>query len=402
MKNYINRDSFTFFSPSRVIFSSDMESALKDAFSVLGPKKVMIVTDPYLAKMPNYANLIKGMKATGMPFEEYTDVHIPCTDIYVKECAQVLKKSDADLVIGFGGGSSLDTAKISCILKTNPGEIRDYYGMQKVPNRPLPMIAIPTTAGSGAETTQVMSITDTVQETKCQIGDYKAVADITILCPDSLAGTSWDVAAAAGFDALTHTIEAYTNSRATPYTQAISIKAFEMIYNNLYDFVKDPEDKELASNMIVGSNMAAICVSQNGTGTCHDFARPVGGHYHYPHGVCLAVLLPHVLDFNMDVRQEMYAQLARTAEIADAADSDAEAAHKLILAMQDMRDKLKIPNSFMEMGMTWEKGEHMDNVVRNAMKADREGITAYGAPKRYTEQDVIDVITKAYKGVRYK
>lgn len=391
--------NFNYYNPTRIIFNRDIAQALKEAKNFLHVTKAMIMTDPKLAELPAFKHLTDAMDAAEFPYELYTNVKPNPTDVRITEAADLLIKSNADVVIGFGGGSSLDTAKASAVLKANGGKLSDYYGMNIVPRRSLPVITIPTTAGSGAEITQVISIIDTQALTKAQIGSPLCIPPVAILSPSVLAGSPANVSAIAAFDALTHCLEGYTNAKANPITEALSLRAFGILYPVIRDFVRNPDDEELASRMILGSNMAALTISNIGTGNCHNIARAVGGHFDIPHGLSLAILLPHVLNFNLDVCEAKYADCARIAGIASADMSDLEAAQACILAVQQLREDLNMTDNFKDLGMTMDKPT-MDSIIMNAMKSHTSTVSKGAAPKYADADDIYRLCKDAYEGIK--
>lgn len=392
--------NFNFFLGTNIIYDNNFSTALKTAKARLKVSKAFIMTDPGLAALPVLTTLTDAMDAIDMPYETFSMVKPNPTDISITAAAQALMDSDADVVIGFGGGSSMDTAKASAILKTNGGKLSDYYGMELVSKRPLPVITIPTTAGSGAEITQVMSIIDTEEKTKAQIGSHLCVPPVAILCPKVFADAPENITSVAGFDALTHCIEGYTNAKATPITDALCLQAFQMIFPTLYDFVQNPDDEELASCMLLGSSIAAMAISNIGTGNCHNIARAVGGRFNIPHGISLAVMLPHVMRFNLDACTEKYANCARAVGIASADMSDTAAAQACILAIQDLRSHLNMPDNYQALGMTMDQ-ESMDSISKHAMKSQTlSGVSAGAAIKLASKDDICQLAKDGYGGVQ--
>lgn len=388
---------FNYYNPSRIVFHKELAKALDEAKNFLCVSKAMIMTDPGLASLPVFQHLLSSMNAIGFPYEIYANVKPNPIDTLVTEASEALICSDADVVIGFGGGSSIDTAKATAVLKTNGGTLKDYYGMNTVPLRPLPVITIPTTAGSGAEITQVISIIDTQEMTKAQIGSPLCIPPVAILCPAVFKDTPSSVSSIAAFDALTHCLEGYTNAKANPVTEALSLHAFGILYPAIRDFSDCPNDEELASNMILGSNMAAMTISNIGTGNCHNIARAIGGHFDIPHGLSLSILLPHILNFNLDVCEKKYADCARIAKITNKSMNDRESAQALILEVQKLRHSLGMPDNFKELGMTTDQ-ESMDSIIKNAMKSHTSTVSKGAAPK-YADADAIyRLIMAAYEG----
>lgn len=388
---------FNFLMTTRIVFNNDLAKGIQDAREFLGVKKAVIMTDPGVAVLPIMKELKDAMDAIDFPYELYADVKPNPTDVTVTKAAEVLCASDADVVIGFGGGSAIDTASAAALLKTNGGIISDYYGMHKVKVKPLPQIMITTTAGSGAEITQFISITDTVNKTKAQIGSPLCIPPVAVLCPEMLKNSPETVTAEAGFDALAHCVEGYIGRKANPITDAIALKAFGLISQNLLEFVNDPNNKDAASAMILAASMSTMVASNIGTGDGHNIGRAIGGRFDIGHGTTLAVLLPHVLAFNLEEASEKLADCARTMGIDTDGMKDEDAAKQCILAIQRLRDDLKLPDNFKDYGMTIDQ-ESLDSIVENSIKSNQVGASAGSAPRVASRGDFIRICKDTYEG----
>lgn len=387
--------NFDFLCGTRIVFDNNMADGLKNAMEFLDAKKAFVVTDPGLAKLPIFSDLQKSLNEAGYAFEIYTDVRPNPKDVTMTDCAEHLKKSDADVVIGFGGGSSVDTAKAAAILKTNDGKISDYYGVNTFKIPPMPVIAIPTTAGAGAEASTFISITDTERNTKAQIASPMCTPRIAILCPHVLKGSPRSVTTTAGFDALAHAIESYINRKSSPITEPISLKAFELIANNLYRFVNDTADTEAASNMILGSTMAIMSAGYIGVGDAHSISRSIGGTFDINHGTCIAITLPHVLNFNIGTVTEKLANCARAMGIDTTGMSDMDAAKQCILAIQKLREDLEMPGNFKELGMTKDR---IDDMAERTMWFSENGSDKDSAPRKATMDEYKALYDDVYVG----
>ena len=390
-------NNFSYFSTVRTMFNNDLADGLDQARKVLGVKKAMIMTDPGVAALPIWQEMQDAMRAINFPFETYTEVRPNPTDVTMTAAADVLKASDADVVIGFGGGSAIDTAKAAALLRTNDGALTDYYGMNKVKNPCLPTIMVTTTAGSGAEVTQYISIVDTAKQTKAQIGSPYCVSDIALLCPALLKNSPRTVTADAGFDALAHCIEGYIGRKANPITDAIAYKTFGMICRNLLTFVNDPNNIEAASNMILAAHMSTMIASNIGTGDGHNIGLAIGGRFNISHGATLAVLLPHVLAFNCEVAAPKLAECALAMGIDTTGMTQLEAAQQCVLAIQKLRDDLQLPDNFKDFGMTI-TDEDLEAIADTAEYKNKVGASAGSAPRKGTREDFKRIAVDAYHG----
>lgn len=392
-------NNFSYFSTVRTMFNNDLREGLKQARSVLGVNKAMIMTDPGVAALPIWQEMQQAMKEIDFGFELFEQVKPNPTDVTMEQAADALKATDCDCVIGFGGGSAIDTAKAAALLATNPGSLRDYYGMNKVQNKCLPTIMVTTTAGSGAEVTQFISIVDTKQQTKQQIGSPYCVSDIALLCPALLKNSPRSVTADAGFDALAHCIEGYIGRKANPITDAIAYKTFGMICANLLEFVNDPNDIDAASNMILAAHMSTMIASNIGTGDGHNIGLAIGGRFNISHGTTLAVLLPYVLAFNVEVASKKLAECAVAMGIDTIGMTELEAAQACVLGIEKLRNDLQLPNNFKDFGMTI-TDEDLEKIADTAEYKNKVGASAGSAPRKGTREDFKRIAVDAYHGVK--
>lgn len=391
-------NNFSYFSTVRTMFNNDLREGLKQARSVLGVNKAMIMTDPGVAALPIWQEMQQAMKEIDFGFELFEQVKPNPTDVTMEQAADALKATDCDCVIGFGG-SAIDTAKAAALLATNPGSLRDYYGMNKVQNKCLPTIMVTTTAGSGAEVTQFISIVDTKQQTKQQIGSPYCVSDIALLCPALLKNSPRSVTADAGFDALAHCIEGYIGRKANPITDAIAYKTFGMICANLLKFVNDPNDIDAASNMILAAHMSTMIASNIGTGDGHNIGLAIGGRFNISHGTTLAVLLPYVLAFNVEVASKKLAECAVAMGIDTIGMTELEAAQACVLGIEKLRNDLQLPNNFKDFGMTI-TDEDLEKIADTAEYKNKVGASAGSAPRKGTREDFKRIAVDAYHGVK--
>ncbi len=390
-------NDFRFTLPNNIILTHDLAGTLAEAKAALGVKKAFIVTDAGIAKLPNYAYLKECMAKAGFDYVEYTDAEPNPVDTAVEDCEAKLRLTDCDCLIGFGGGSSMDTAKATNVLYCCGGDISDYYGIDKVTKPLLPYIAIPTTAGSGAEITRLLSMTDTKRQVKAQISDQKIASDIAILYPNNLLGTPKGLTMAVGYDAMTHAIEGYINRKGNAITQALALKAFELMAKNLVTFANDNQNLEAAEALQVGAMLAGMATSSIGNGDAHNIARSVGGRFHQiHHGAALAVVLPHVLDFNIDVRTKEMSDLAHAMGLDINGLTQKEAAQQFILAVQQIRDDLGMTASYKDFGA--DVPGCLEAIIDGATFNSENGSSAFAAPRKATHDDYVKLIMAAYEG----
>ena len=293
-------DSLLFTIPQNIKFGAGTLDLLPDLAKELGKSKGYIISGPHLNKIGMVAKCRKALKNAGMESECFTETEgNPSTDTVVK-ATEGFKKSKADFIVAFGGGSPLDVAKAVAVLATYGGNIVDYEGAGKVMGPVVPMIAIPTTAGTGSEVTVFSVITDHSRNYKLTVVSNYLLPAYVILDPDLIATVPANTAAACGIDAMVHALEAYISKAASPFSDIFAREALRLIGGSIRDYVADRSNPAACESMMVGSLFAGIAFSHARLGNVHAMSHPVSAYFDVPHGVANAILLPTVVDFNKD------------------------------------------------------------------------------------------------------
>ncbi len=293
-------DSFSFTIPQNIKFGAGTLDLLPYLAKELGKSKGYIISGPHLNKIGMVAKCRKALKNAGMESECFTETEgNPSTDTVVK-ATEGFKKSKADFIVAFGGGSPLDVAKAVAVLATYGGNIVDYEGAGKVMGPVVPMIAIPTTAGTGSEVTAFSVITDHSRNYKLTVVSNYLLPAYVILDPDLIATVPANTAAACGIDAMVHALEAYISKAASPFSDIFAREALRLIGGSIRDYVADRSNPAACESMMVGSLFAGIAFSHARLGNVHAMSHPVSAYFDVPHGVANAILLPTVVDFNKD------------------------------------------------------------------------------------------------------
>lgn len=293
-------DSFSFTIPQNIKFGAGTLDLLPDLAKELGKSKGYIISGPHLNKIGMVAKCRKALKSAGMESECFTETEgNPSTDTVVK-ATEGFKKSKADFIVAFGGGSPLDVAKAVAVLATYGGNIVDYEGAGKVMGPVVPMIAIPTTAGTSSEVTAFSVITDHSRNYKLTVVSNYLLPAYVILDPDLIATVPANTAAACGIDAMVHALEAYISKAASPFSDIFAREALRLIGGSIRDYVADRSNPAACESMMVGSLFAGIAFSHARLGNVHAMSHPVSAYFDVPHGVANAILLPTVVDFNKD------------------------------------------------------------------------------------------------------
>lgn len=333
--------------PTRIIFGPGSAADIGELCLRAGYRSAFVVMDPFLATAAVTDPFRAGLERAGITVTTFTDVQPNPIDSDIEAAAAAFLDREHDVVIGIGGGSSLDTAKGVAILATNDGgRIRDFDGNDKVPSPSAACICVPTTAGTGSEVTGNISVTDSGSRAKMAIRSEHAYPRYAVLDPTLLASLPRQVAASAGMDALVHAVESYTSTRATPLSRLISFDATRRIAQWLPRFVADRADPAAASEMLYASCLAGMNLTNTGTGAAHAIARALGGHYGIVHGLACGVLIVPVMQFNSEVAAGGYAGLAGAFGLAgpDQGRADEAALAKAVIEkVIELRDLIGLP-----------------------------------------------------------
>lgn len=385
--NYNKMSSVTgFYIPPISYFG---EGALEESISFLKSKNfknVLIVTDPGIAKIGLSDKVAGLLKNAGVQVSVYDKTQPNPNVKNVQEGLKILKGQNSDAVVSLGGGSAHDNAKAIALLATNGGEIGDYEGVNRSQKPGLPLFAINTTAGTASEMTRFTIISNEEKKIKMAIIDNHVTPAVAINDPSLMYGLPPALTAATGMDALTHCIEAYVSTAANPITDACAIKGIDLIQESLIEVYKKGSDKKARTDMCYAEYLAGMAFNNASLGYVHALAHQLGGFYHLPHGVCNAVLLPHVQSFNKKCKvagDRLGAIAGHLGESIHTADATVEALHKLTR-------QLDIPRNLKELGV---KKEDFEILAENAMN-DACHLTN---PIQFTKEEVIAILEQAYE-----
>ena len=339
--NIAQPEKFQFSLPTRVHLESGGASRIGELCESEGYSSAFLVIDPQLSELGIADGMIRSLEKSGIKFRICTNLKPNPIDTDMEDAWSDFDKHQESLVIGFGGGSALDTAKGVALLATNGGRLRDYAGNGRVPKRAWPLVLVPTTAGTGSEVSASISVTTHDTHDKLAIRDFNNCAWIALLDPALLAGLPASVAAVSGADALTHAVESYVSNRSTTMSRLFAFEAARRIACSLEAFVADRTDEYHATNMLYGSCLAAVAFSQTGTGNAHALSRALGGQFDIPHGLGCGVALEHVMRFNRDAALQGFADLADAFDIKAA--TPAQRADLLINRVAQIRANIGLP-----------------------------------------------------------
>ena len=289
---------FRFKVPQNIEFGVGSLKKLPEILKENNSEHVYLVSDHGLESIGVVKKVQDIVEAGGLTCTTFLDVVPNPTVDVVNASTKMYKESGATSIIALGGGSSMDVAKATGVLATYGGEINDYEGLYKVPGPIVPMIAIPTTAGTGSEVTASAVITDEAKNFKMSVISYEILPKYAVLDPELIMTAPASIAASCGVDALIHAMEAYVSNFASPFSDAMAEKAMELIGGHLRRFVANRKDEEAACAMMVGSTFAGMAFAWAKLGNVHAMSHPVSAYFHVPHGVANAVILPTVVEYN--------------------------------------------------------------------------------------------------------
>lgn len=355
-------------------------------------KKALIVTGKHVVLSDMMAELKKALEEIGIAYFVFDGITGEPTNVMIDEGIAAYKENGCDFCIGIGGGSPLDSAKAIAAMITNEGKIADYNG--KVIENPIPpVVAIPTTAGTGSEATQFTVITDVEKDIKMLLKGGYLVPKIAIVDPAYTYSAPKSITAATGMDALTHAIEAYTSRKALPVTDTLAVSAVKRIMKYLPAAYKDGSDEKARYEMSVASYEAGICINNSTVTLVHGMSRPIGALFHVAHGISNAMLLTKCLAFALDGAYEKFANLGREIGAATAEDDDKTASEKFIEALNEICKICEIP-TLLEYGIPKDEFfAHMEKMAHDALTSGSPGNTM----KPISEQDIIEIYKKLWE-----
>lgn len=380
-------NSFSFSVPQNIIVEKGGLAKLPEVAKELGGTKAFIISGPHLNKMGIVGKCIEALETKGIKATAYTDTEGNPSVETVEKATESFKESDSDFIIALGGGSPMDVAKAVGVVAKYGGSITDYEGGGKVPGDIIPLIAVPTTAGTGSEVTAFSVITDHSRNYKLTVFSYKLIPAYAILDANLLTTAPPSVAAACGIDAMVHALEAYISTVASPFSEAMSEKALELIGKNIRRYVANRGDIDAAENMLVGSLFAGIAFSWARLGNVHAMSHPVSAFFNVPHGVANAILLPTIVEYNALADTGKYYKIYRYIAKAPVPEEVFEP-DMLVNEIKALNKELNIPASLSEAGVTDDK---IGAMSEDAMKSGNILVN----PRSSTIKDIEMLYNKA-------
>lgn len=388
---------FTFSIPQNIVFGAGSLSKLPELAKKLEKSKALIISGPHLEKIGLVAKCCDALNSAGIESVTFCRTEANPSVETVDAAAQLFAESGADFIVAFGGGSPLDVAKAVAVKAKFGGKITDYEGGGKVRGPVVPMIAIPTTAGTGSEVTAFSVITDHERNYKLTIASNYLLPAYAILDPELIYTVPKGTAAACGLDAMIHALESYLSKAASPFSEMFSLKALELIGSSIRGYVKQRDEGEAAEKMLLGSLFAGIAFSHARLGDVHAMSHPVSAFFDIPHGLANAILLPKVVEFNESetkdpALQEKYYEIYRCMS-KNPLSRDKFVPSMLKTELAALNEELEIPAGLEKAGIKKADFEKvLGQMAQDAMKSGNISVN----PRETRLEDVLELYKKAF------
>lgn len=373
--------SFSYHIPTAIEFGWGSLTRLAGLVKGLNGTRALVVGDPGVLKAGLVERVAGELAAAGIPVVTFTDVESDPDARSVDSGVQLAKSKECDIVVGVGGGSALDVAKVIGLMLTNPGNIRDYAGVDKVERPGVPVIAIPTTSGTGSEMTIWSELSDKEKKTKFGVGSVLNCARVALLDPELTLSLPPTITAATGMDALTHALESYVNKATQPISEAMSEQSMTLIARSLRVAVAQPDNAHARADMLLASTLAAMAFNSTRLGLVHAFAMPLGSRFHIPHGLVNAIMLPVVMRYNLPGNLGKFARIAEIFGEPVAGLSLRDAAERSVAAVESLKADVGITAKLGQFGMT---EADLDGVADEALLSGNVPVN----PRQPTREDM--------------
>ena len=386
----IDLKTHTFHSPNKIILGMNTTSIVPEEIQKLGGGRLLLVTDPGVVKAGLILPVEESLKAQNLDYVLYDGVEPEPPARVIDRGAEIFKSQKCSIILGLGGGSSLDVAKGIALLVTNGGKILDYCGIDRVPQNSAPFILMPTTAGTGSEVTRVLVLTDEEQNVKNVVFTPYALADTAIVDPALTLSMPPAVTADTGMDAMVHAIETYVSMNATVFSDVLAERAIELIARYLPLAWSKGANAEARYQMSVAATLAGLAFGSGGLGAVHALAYPLGTEYHMTHGRTNAIMLPHIMQYNIGGSPARYARITQLMGQDAEGCSILEAAGMAVEAIKELLDLIDVSWRLSDYGIP---EEDLTKLVDGAMKQAR---LFEPNPRDLIEKDVKSIYEAAY------
>jgi alcohol dehydrogenase class IV len=347
--------TFSYELPTKIEFGVGISERVPERVEECGGGRVLLVADPGVLDAGVVDKVTDALEHASIPYFLFSDIEPEPEARSIVDGVQLARSEGCDAVVGIGGGSALDSAKAIAVMLENEGHIRDYAGQNLVPNPGVPMIALPTTAGTGSEVTIWSVISEKEEKVKYGVGSPYMTATIAMCDPELTLTLPPHITASTGIDALAHALESYVNKTTQPISEALSIRAMELIARSLRTAVVAGENLQARSDMLLASLSAALAFNPTRLGLAHALVMPIGANYKIPHSVGVAILLPEVMHYNLIGNLQKFVTIARIFGENTEGLSLRDAAELSVKAIRQLSEDVGIPEGLASYGVEEER-----------------------------------------------
>jgi alcohol dehydrogenase class IV len=379
--------SFEFNSTKSIVVERGAATGLAQRLQGMGFQSILVVTDPGVKAAGLLTATLNGFDAAGLRYSLFADVQADPPESIIEAVAKAARQG-VDCVVGFGGGSSMDAAKLAALLAGNDQPLSQAYGVNQARGPRLPLVLVPTTAGTGSEVTPISIVTTGVGEKKGVVSPL-LLPDLALLDADLTLGLPQHVTAATGIDAMVHAIEAYTSKRLkNPISDCLAREALRLLSTNIHVACRNPKDGDARERMLLGACLAGVAFANAPVAAVHALAYPIGARFHVPHGLSNSLVLPAVFEFNLAAAQDDYAELADIIRPGMQGSTAAKAAG-LSQYLRSLPDELALPTRLRDVGIT---ESDVAALAEDAMKQTR---LLVNNPRELSYQDAVALYMEA-------
>lgn len=379
---------FTFQAPTTITFGA---GALGQLAQVVGPlgRRPLVVTDPGIAASGILQQVVDALAPVVGGVETFSDVEPNPSSETVERAAAAYRRADCDCLVAAGGGSAMDVAKVAAALVSHGGAVRDYEGVGKVPGPTVPVVAVPTTAGTGSEVTVFAIITDRARKVKMVIGSKHILPTAAVCDPLLTLSMPQPLTAATGIDALVHGIECYINTVVNPLAKSLALESIRLIGRSLRTAYAHGRDLEARYQMLLGSTIAALAFTRTRLGNVHAMALPLGAHFDVPHGVATGLLLPYVMEWNLIACTTTYPQIAAALGEPTEGLPPRAASEVAVEAVRQLNADIGIPERLRDVGVT---RDAIPALADDSMKSGNIAVN----PRLTRREDIVHLFAQAF------
>ncbi len=379
--------TFSYELPTKIEFGVGVSERVAERVEECGGSRILLVVDPGVLDAGVADKIVDTLKNASMPYVLFSNIEPEPEARSIVDGLELARSEGCDAVVGVGGGSALDSAKAMAVMLNNEGHIRDYVGQNLVPNPGVPMVALPTTAGTGSEVTIWSVISEKEEKAKYGVGSPYMTATVAMCDPELTLTLPPHLTASTGIDALAHALESYVNKTTQPISEALSIRAMELIAKSLRTAVAVGENLQARSDMLAASLAAAMAMNPTRLGLAHALVMPIGANYKIPHSVGVAILLPEVMHYNLIGNLDKFVTIARIFGENTEGLSLRDAAELSVKAIRQLSEDVGIPDGLARYGV---EEERLHDLAEDGMATGNVPVN----PRKPTVEDLVGIMRR--------